>query len=358
VLEAPRDAHWVNYALSADGTTIAANAGGHYYRWTAADGYTDLGPGHALASTVGISADGQAVCGTIVDADGHRRPAIWRASDGWQALPAVTGSRAVDGSLGSGYDPDRQGSAAVGLAWTDAGAVAFHWTASSGSRILPHSGHGSRATDLADRVDVAVGFDEDPRTGQRRPARWSAGTLELVAGPAQYGEVLAVSSDGDRCCGQLDGRAFYLDDTLGLVDLGVLGGSAWDHSLAADISDAGAVVGWSGDTTWGALDAFVWTPSAGLRPLARWFADLGIEVPADLHLTGALEISADGSTILGTWQDARWNQGNWLVTGLDAGSYAALPVSPSRPDTSWQSVKERSVWPPPPSAPGRPIRMR
>ena len=358
ILAAPGDAGWVNHALSHDGDTIAVNAGGHYYLWTRDGGYRDLGPSHVLTSTVGISGDGRVVCGTILDRANQGAPAVWKRETGWQPLGSVHGGKAIDGRLGSGYDPNHDGSVAVGLAWTASGAAAFRWTAATGALKLPDSGLGSRATETADQADVVVGFDQHPRTGHRRPARWTGGRLELVAASDQTGEILAVSSDGARSCGQLDGRAFYLDESTGLVDIGVLGDSAWDRSLASDVTDNGVVVGWSGDPSWGELEAFVWTSRAGIRPVTAWLTGLGVAIPADLTLTGALEISADGTTLLGGWQDRDRVQGTWLVTGLDAADYETLPATAALPDTSWQKNVDRHAWPPPPSTPGRPIRMR
>ncbi len=358
LLDPPCEAHWVTHALSSDGRVMAVNAGGHYYLWTPTGGYADLGPGHELTASVGISGDGTTVCGTILDQNGHRMAAIWRDGSGWTPLADVKHGNTVDGNLGSGYATNQDGSVAVGLAWSATGAAAFRWTAKTGSVRLPDSGHGSRASDAARRADVVVGFDEHPRTGHRRPARWVDERLQLIGQPDQTGEVLAVDAGGIRCCGQLDSRAFYLDNTAGLVDLGVLGGSPWDQSLAADVSDRGVVVGWSGAPAWDDLTAFVWTAGSGMLSLRDWLTDLGAEIPEHVFLSDALEISGDGSTILGAWRDADDLRGTWLVTGLSATAYDNLPVAESEPDTSWQSPSDRQAWPPPPTAPGRPIRPR
>ena len=39
---------WSNYALSGDGTVMAANYGGEIYRWTAAGGFQVSRPGRSL----------------------------------------------------------------------------------------------------------------------------------------------------------------------------------------------------------------------------------------------------------------------------------------------------------------------
>jgi len=39
----------------------------------------------------------------------------------------------------------------------------------------------------------------------------------------------------------------------------------------------------------------------------------GVLLPFGVTLTSALNISADGSTIVGVWQDAHFNHGGWMV---------------------------------------------
>ena len=67
---------WVNYALSGDGSVMAANYGGEIYRWTAAGGFQDLGPGDPYSSSIGISRDGSTIISGHMGPDGFTRPAL------------------------------------------------------------------------------------------------------------------------------------------------------------------------------------------------------------------------------------------------------------------------------------------
>jgi uncharacterized membrane protein len=344
-------------ALSADGSTLALIAGGQYYRRSRDTGLTELADGHPLATTVGVSGDGRVVCGTATDSAGRRIPAFWRADAAWTRLIDPSRVPAAFENLGGAYAANHDGSVIVGLIWTARVAQAFRWTTATGAVPLTDSGTGSRATAVAARGDVIVGFDEHPRTGRRRPARWSGGRLELIAGPDRSGEILAVDAAGDRCCGQVDGRAFYHDDSVGLVELGVLGDPQWDRSLARSLSEKGVVVGWSGDPTWGRREAFVWTAGSGMQALADWLVQLGVSLPDGLHLTDVHDVSADGTTLAGAWQDADWNLGLWLVSGLEPAAYAALPAAGDGAP-GWQRTPDDPARTPPPLLPGRPVLIR
>src|SRR6202035_1263082 len=67
---------WSNYAFSGDGTVMAANYGGEIYRWTAAGGFQDLGPGDPNSSSIGISRDGSTIISGYMGSDGFSRPAL------------------------------------------------------------------------------------------------------------------------------------------------------------------------------------------------------------------------------------------------------------------------------------------
>ncbi len=85
MLDVPVDT-WVNYAISADGSVMAANVGGEIFRWTSEQGFVDLGAGNFLNSSIGISADGSTIAATIVGPDGLTNPGRWQAATGWMSL--------------------------------------------------------------------------------------------------------------------------------------------------------------------------------------------------------------------------------------------------------------------------------
>jgi probable HAF family extracellular repeat protein len=307
---------WSNYALSGDGTVMAANYGGEIYRWTAAGGFQDLGPGDSYSSSIGISRDGSTIIGGYIGSDGFARPALWNASGLVDLGHPRNGCKKIGNSWGSGYGVSANGKVAVGLAWTCTAAEGFEWTASTGNLSLGHpaGNHSSRASAISANTKTIVGFWEDP-TGPRRPVRWVGGKHDLFLGAKTIGEATAVNSNGTQIVGQsLDARgtevAFFYSDKRGLIALGTLSHAAGDQSIANGISDDGRVVGWSSNLSGG--EAFTWTSSSGMKRLASVLRTLGAKIPAGTTLTNALSISADGSTMVGQYVRGK-NFGNWVA---------------------------------------------
>jgi hypothetical protein len=116
MIDVPIDT-WVNYAISADGSVVAANVGGEIFRWTSDQGFVDLGAGDFLNSSVGISADGSTIAATIVGPDGNTNPGRWRQSTSWISLGHPAKGCVMDANWGSGYGLNHDGSVVVGLSW-------------------------------------------------------------------------------------------------------------------------------------------------------------------------------------------------------------------------------------------------
>jgi len=320
---------WVNYALSRDGKVMAANYGGSIYRWTPDTpkfpfhGFTLLGPGNFLNSEIGISSDGTTIISARTGSDGNVNPALWKQSSGWSDLGHPANGCIVDGQWGGGYDLNADGTLAVGLAWyCPAGAEGFVWSRTNGITALSHpkgpAGTSSRASAISADGRTIVGFSEDPPTGVRRPVRWFAGKTYLFAGAHTPGEATGVSSDGSQIVGQSwntaasSSYAFHYSAGT-LLSLGTISGIQFDQSYANAVSDNGTTVGWSGDPFGAGIEAFIWTPKLGMQSLSKYLHQRGVLLPFGITLTSALDISADGSTIVGVWQDAHFNQGGWMV---------------------------------------------
>jgi uncharacterized membrane protein len=165
---------------------------------------------------------------------------------------------------------------------------------------------------------MIVGFSEDPTAGVRRPVRWFSGKTDLFAGAHTPGEASAVSSDGSQIVGQAavgyGAPAFYYTEKSGLVSLGTLSGDPTDQSFANAVADNGTTVGFSGSFFLGfPQEAFIWSPKMKMQSLQQYLMRSGVLIPFGVTLVDALDISADGSTIVGIWQDTNFNQGGWMV---------------------------------------------
>jgi probable HAF family extracellular repeat protein len=319
MLPNPNGAPYASYALSSNGNVLAVNSGGEYFLWTSTGGFTDLGAGDFLSASVGISGNGKTVIGSRAGQDGNVNPALWSQATGWVDLGHPSDGCVLDGSWGSGYDVNRDGTVAVGLAWYCPGAQGFQWTPQGGMVGLGHpTNASSRASAVSADGSTIVGFYEDPTQGFRRPVRWVSGTTDLFAGEQTPGEATAVNSTGSKIVGQaVDAtgfsHAFYYSSQGGLVSLGTLSGRARDESIANAVANNGMTVGWSGDPFSTGIKAFVWKPNAGMVSLQKFLVRNGAIIPSNVTLTTALDISANGLTIVGTWQDTSFNQGGWIA---------------------------------------------
>jgi uncharacterized membrane protein len=319
---------WSNYALSRDGKVMAANYGGRIYRWSSdtpkfpSGGFTLLDQGAFLSSSVGISKDGLTIIASRTGPDGNVNPAIWSHATGWTDMGHPANGCVMDNQWGSGYGVSGDGSIAVGLAWYCPGAEGFVWNRTRGMTGLSHpsgpGGTSSRASAISADGRTIVGFSEDPPTGVRRPVRWFGGKTYLFAGVHTPGEASGVSSDGSQIVGQTwdftESSSYAFHYTAGhLLSLGTISGISSDQSYANAVADNGTTVGWSGDPFGVGIQAFIWSPTLKMQSLQRYLQNRGMLIPSGISLATALDISADGSTIVGIWQDAQFNQGGWIV---------------------------------------------
>ncbi len=318
IITSPVEPTWVNAALSKNGQVMAANYGGEIFRWTAAGGFVDLGTSDLFNSSIGVSADGNTIVTGRTGTDGNANPAMWQQATGWVNLGHPAEGCSLDQSWGDAWSVSGDGSIVVGLAWYCPGAEGFVWTQPGGIVGLGHpTGASSRATTISADGSTIVGFYEDPTQGFRRPVRWMNGATDLFLGDVP-GEAIAVSSDGKQIVGQApdstgNGRAFYYTDSAGLVPMGVLTGNTTDQSVAIGVSDAGMVIGASiNPFTW-TSQPFIWSQKTGMRWLKAALVRNGAIIPSGTVLSGVLAISADGSTLVGSWYDANFNEGVWIA---------------------------------------------
>jgi uncharacterized membrane protein len=284
---------------SADGQVIGGDWGGLFlYPFGGSVEYIDNTVG---ASGGNISGDGLSLTASYADDQGLEHAGLWSAADGFRLVDAIPGGAPCDASLSSSYAMNFDGSVLVGLHWIGCDAVAFKWTAGEGAVNLGTSGNSSRATGVSADGAVTVGFDEHPVQGYRRPAIWTDDVVgpQLIAGEDTPGECYDASSDGSMVCGEMNNVAMYWDAVVGAVELGTLPGDEDFGSLALAISDDGKVIGFSGNPFFSTPRAFIWTLEQGMMPLSDYLVQEGVVGYAGELLDRAIDISADGRTIVG-----------------------------------------------------------
>lgn len=345
LLEVPRSVDWADFSLSRDGRHMGCVLDGSVWWWTARGGYRLLDEGDPSLGHVGMAADGSALAAARRGPAGPL-PAVWYA-DGRRVdlgfLPAdCPGEPLVDYR----FDMSANGGAAVGLETDCAEERAFLWTAGGGLRSLQgEEGTGTKATAISADGLTVVGWSENPGDGVRRPALWRNGNgPHLILGKGRAGEATNVSLDGRVVVGQailggLSPQAFTWTEGAEAVSLGTLRGRPTDPSLALAVSDDGKVVGWSGDALWGEQEAFLWTSRRGMMSLEQLLLEQGVAVPDGIVLTSALDISGDGTTVVGVGRDGDWNTRFWRIRL--GGSLESNPLAGSNPPRAWRPESAR-----------------
>jgi uncharacterized membrane protein len=312
--------------VSADGSVVGGVEDGTVFRWTEAAGTEFLsGADWNNTFTAAVSGDGSTILSTVDDGTGVFAPSLYTDAGGWVSIggliPSPPSGRV---SLGTGYALNDDGTVAAGLAWkADQTAEAFSWDAVGGMVGLGQPGDilSSRANGVSGDGSVVVGFFENVDTGCRRPARWTdEGAVDLFLGAEICGEAYSVSTDGRIIVGSayVPGAdyetAFYFTDAGGWVDLGKLVDNPFHSAMATSIADNGTLVGLSGDAASQNWKGFVWTQADGMQEIEEYLTSLGVTVPDGLYLAEARDISADGSTIVGTVVDTNGYLNAYMAT--------------------------------------------
>ena len=309
-------------AVSADGSVIVGSAPNasndrRAFRWTAADGMTDLG---SIADETGIlvSADGSAVVGTTFNVSNQFRAFRWTAANGMTDLGTLVGGNS---SITNAVSAD--GSVVVGNAHNASGEYrAFRWTAGVMTDLGTLGGNRSYATAVSADGSIVVGNARIIASTQYRAYRWTAagGMENLGTLGGLYSSSHAVSADGSVVVGWAhnasnQNRAFRWTSASGMTDLGTLPGGGFSGASGVS-ADGSVVVGSVRIIASGHDRAFRWTSASGM-------SDLGTIGGNDVY---ANAISSDGSVVVGYANNAsnqnrafRWRSGIMTDLGTFAG---------------------------------------
>ncbi|MFT5314556.1 MAG: hypothetical protein ACI9UK_000377 [Candidatus Krumholzibacteriia bacterium] len=319
LLELPGNGRWADFSLSDDGQQMGCLLDGAVYWWAASHGFRFLDAGSPTLAGVGMSAGGNAMIAARKTPAGTV-PTIWYRDGSSVELGLVPDKCRVESHADSGYDLSGDGSIAVGQGTSCDAAVGFIWSRAVGLHTVPLVvGADSRATAVSGSGQTVVGFCEHPTSGYRRPVVWQDESApQFFLGEATAGEAHNVSLDGRYVVGQaemggLSPQAFFWSVGQEPISLGNLSGRGTDASQATSVANDGKVVGWSGDEFSESQEAFIWTAQTGTQALADVAVAGGVTLPTGLRLTRALDISGDGSTVVGVCRDKYWNQLYWRM---------------------------------------------
>jgi probable HAF family extracellular repeat protein len=274
-------------AISNDGRSIAGSgrafdglAQGPFL-WTSSQGVVDLGelPGvEDRGYGIDVSADGTVVVGGVGDtffgsAYGSPIQAFrWTAGAGMQGLGDLNGG--AFRSFATAVSPDGQVVVGEATSFGDVGGQAFRWTEETGM--------------------VGLGFFEDRIQSTARD----------------------VSSDGNVVVGYgygllADPRAFRWTPETGMAHL--------NFQVAEAVTGNGRTIVGSSQGAFGGTAAVIWNAESGIRDLREFLIDEHdlAQALAGWQLTSALDISADGRTIVGLGENPAGYREAWVFTTHD-----------------------------------------
>jgi probable HAF family extracellular repeat protein len=301
------------FGISGDGTTIVGTLNGQAATWRRGTGAQRLPLPTGWGASKGWSAsrDGRRVVGRsgVMTVNGvpTQHAFVWDEATGLRVLPDLQGGTEVGEAVGISDD----GTVIVGSGRDGAHVFATRWTTpdyfveSLGTLATPFASSVGMGVSRDGATALVTAFFSGFVTSQA--AIYTGGELvglgDLPGGP-EISSAIAISDDGRVVVGfgrryneSSREEAFRWTAGQGMVGLGLLHPEPARSSAWGVNGDGDTIVGEAGPTG-GALEAFVWTPGAGMRRLAELVAELGVDAHGAV-LQRASVISSDGRTIAG-----------------------------------------------------------
>ena len=301
--------------VNANGSAAAGYNTSENFMWVESTGVQSIGglpPGNGTGGDVEMSNDGTKIVGPYLNpASNAKEMSNYDVTtQTWTPLGGIGGQSGDQISSSWGISGD--GETVVGLGWLSAGgAHAISWTETTGVIDL-----GSTVTDRSTRADavsedgsVIVGW-QDSETGFRQAAIWTNGVQQLIYFPT--GEralaAAAISDDGVWVGGEGSStnsfQAYRWSEATGLENLGPPLQSGWRGATTGVSGDGSIMVGFyrpQGPALFGS--GFIWTEALGVTDLNTYAESLGIDTQGVI-MSLPLNISADGTTVVGAGRDA------------------------------------------------------
>ncbi len=238
-------------------------------------------------------------------------PFRWTSACGMVALPDLPGGAVSTGAK----DVSADGTVITGSGVTDIGVQAYFWTQGTGMVALGGlpGGDGRSASDAVSNDGFTIAGRGNPADAE--PFRWTLadGMESLGELPgADRGAAKGISGDGTTIVGLSALQAFRWTESDGIVGLGDLPDGDLDSAAYGASYDGSVIVG-KGMSADGYHDAMIWTEETGMlrlqdvltnqfglgAELAGWRLGTQTVFPGPSGRQGALDISDDGTTIVG-----------------------------------------------------------
>lgn len=310
--------------VSGDGLVVvgtsSSDSGVQAFRWGNGIlyGLGDLDGGAFGSEGSGVSADGSVIVGNSSSENSngqHGDREAFRWEDGTMV---GLGDLPGDPFLSEAHAVSSDGRVVVGRAYST-GNEAFRWQDGEmlGLGDLPGGSFDSIAFGVSADSSVIVGYSSSENGPVSEACRWVNGEIGGL-GDLPGGEFKSVANDvsldGSVIVGwgtSESGMEAAMWDGGSVAGLGDLPGGGFESTAFGVSGDGEIIVGYG--TTDTGREAFLWSRSEGLQNLREWLVTEGVEIPSGWRLTGAYDISDDGTTVVGEGINPDGNTEGWLV---------------------------------------------
>jgi probable HAF family extracellular repeat protein len=278
-------------AASTGGEVIVGNGyiglSARAFRWTDNNGMVGLGTlpgGYANSQARAVSENGTVIIGSAQNSARKYEAFRWTAEQGMIGLGDLPGGTFQS----TAYDVSDDGTVIVGKS-NGLGVEAFRWTSETG---------------IVSLHDLPGGHLESSASG-------ITGDGSVIVG---YG-----SSDNGR-------EAFRWTAETGMVPLGDLAGGRYWSQASSVSDDGGTIVGWAATDL--GYEAFIWTESSGMTNLRDLLQNEFFLNVDGWILTGATEISSDGTVVVGYGINPDGNNEAWIARLPEPTTTLSLDIKP------------------------------
>tara|TARA_R100000935_G_scaffold1517_1_gene4848 strand:- start:25267 stop:28281 length:3015 start_codon:yes stop_codon:yes gene_type:complete len=304
----------VNY----NGSSAAGYDTTTHFLWNETNGFETIGgvvPAPGIGGKTGISDDGLTIgASSLNTTSGLIELSMYDvATQTWTPLGGLGGMDG-GGESTSSHAISGDASTIVGLGYTatDNTPHAVRWTETEGVVDLGSTVVGAFSRANATNLDgTVIGGWQDSASGFRQGAVWTNGEQQLVANTNgdPLGAVEAVSNDGLWAAGEgsfaNNFQAYRWSETTGVENIGPPLSPGY-RGLANGLNEDGSIV--VGSYRPNGVPAvfgqgFIWIEGIGIQDLNEYATSLGIDTQG-VTLSLPLDISADGSTVVGTGRDS------------------------------------------------------
>ncbi|WP_432409953.1 T9SS type A sorting domain-containing protein [Rasiella sp. SM2506] len=306
----------VNY----NGSAAAGYDTQTHFLWDETTGFETIGgvvPAPGIGGKTGISDNGLTIgASSLNTTSGLIELSMYDvATQTWTPLGGLGGDDGQEASSSHAISGDA--STIVGLGYTAGDNLphAIRWTDAEGVIDLGSTVAGAYSRANATNLDgTVVGGWQDTATGFRQGAVWIDGVQQTIetANGDPIGPIETVSNDGVWAAGEgnfaNNFQAYRWSEAAGVESIGpplspghrgFTSGLNEDGSIAVGVYRPNGVPAIFGQ-------GFIWTEATGIQNLNDYATSLGIDTQG-VTLAFPLDISADGSTIVGSGKDSNNN---------------------------------------------------